>query len=368
LRAAVAAGGVIVFDCGRSATTITLGSPLVAPTEKDTVIDGGDLITLDGQGTTQILRAYRENFRVNDRYLAVQRLRMVNGRDAGSNYVPRNGNSTCAWGFEDGGGGAIYTRDVNVKVWGVTFEHNRGPDIGPDVAGGAIYMMGSKYLSVVNSTFRHNQASNGGAIGVLHVASTITASTFENNRAIGQLANFGNATDPNGAPCPVFNHEGQGGAGGLGGAFYSDGFDEGDTFSDVRIAGNSSNDLGGGVFRSAYWGLIAGVAQQNINWTAVTLQGNVSAQGGGGGAYVNNAKFTLRGVRFDANDAGSGDGGGLKMTGVTVDATDNTFTANAATWGGGVAHWTGGPGGVGSSERTSFSANQPQDSVGVFPR
>jgi hypothetical protein len=368
LRTAVAAGGVIVFDCGSSPHTIRLTSPLVAPTEKDTVIDGGDRITLDGQGATQILRSWRENFRVNDRFVAVQRLSMVNGRDAGANFVPRNGSSTCAWGYKDGGGGAIFTRDVNVKVWGVRFENNRGPDLGPDVAGGAIYMMGAKTLSVINSTFRNNTASNGGAIGVLHVASTITASTFENNRAIGQLANFANATDPNGAPCPVFNHEGQGGAGGLGGAFYSDGFDEGDTFDQVRIANNASNDLGGGVFRSAYWGMIDWVQQQDIRWTAVTLQGNVSAIGGGGGAYVNNSKFTLRDVRFDANDAGAGDGGGLKLTGVTVDAADTSFSGNAAAWGGGVAHWSGGPAGAGSSARVGFSANQPQDSVGVFPR
>jgi hypothetical protein len=364
----VAAGGVIVFDCGASPKTIALTSPLVAPTDIDTVIDGADLITLDGQGSSQILRAYRADFRVNDRFLAVQRLRLVNGRDAGSGFVPRNGNSTCAWGFKDGGGGAIYTRDLNVKVWGVTFENNRGPDIGPDVAGGAIYVMGSKYLNVVNSTFRNNQASNGGAIGVLHVASTITATTFENNRAVGEMANFANASDPSGAPCPNFNHEGQGGAGGLGGAFYSDGFDEGDTFDDVRIVANASNSLGGGVFRSAYWGMLAGVAQQDIRWTAVTLRGNVSATGGGGGAYLNNSKVTLRGAHIDGNDAGSGDGGGLKLTGVTVDAADTTFTGNAAAWGGGVAHWGAGPAGAGTSARVSFSANQPQDSVGDFPR
>ncbi len=266
LRSAVAAGGVIVFHCGAAAHTITLSSPLIAPTDKDTVIEGGDRIVLDGQGSTQILRAYRADFRVNDRYVAVQRLKMINGRDTGSNFVPRNGSSTCAWGYKDGGGGAIYTRDVNVKVYGVTFENNHGPDLGPDVAGGAIYMMGAKSLSVAHSSFRNNTASNGGAIGVLHVASTISDTVFDNNQAIGTLANFANATDTGGAPCPNFNHEGQGGAGGLGGAFYSDGIDEGDSFTRVRIANNSSNDLGGGVFRSAYWGMLSGVSQQTIQW------------------------------------------------------------------------------------------------------
>ncbi len=357
-----------MFDCGSAPHTIRLGSPLVAPTETDTVIDGGDRITLDGQGTTQILRSWRGNFRVNDRFVAVQRLTMINGRDAGSNFAARNGSSVCAWGYKDGGGGAIYTRDVNVKVWGVTFENNRGPDIGPDVAGGAIYMMGAKTLSVINSTFRNNTASNGGAIGVLHVASTITSSTFENNRAIGQLANFANATEPGGPRCPVFNHEGQGGAGGLGGAFYSDGFDEGDTFTDVRIANNASNHLGGGVFRSAFWGLIPNVARQNITWTNTTLEGNTSPIGGGGGAYVNNSFFTLNNVTINGNSAGAGDGGGLKITGATVAVSDTRITNNTAAWGGGVALWGPGPQGVGSAVRVTYSGNQPQDAVGDFPR
>jgi hypothetical protein len=368
LRGEVAAGGVIVFDCGAAAHTITLSSPLIAPTDKDTVIDGGDRIVLDGQGSTQILRAYHGDFRVNDHYLAVQRLSMINGRDTGTNFVARNGSSTCAWGYKDGGGGAIYTRDVNVKVYGVTFENNHGPELGPDVAGGAIYMMGAKSLTVAHSTFRNNTASNGGAIGVLHVASSITDTVFENNRAIGMLANFANATDPGGNPCPNFNHEGQGGAGGLGGAFYSDGIDEGDNFSRVRIAHNSANDLGGGLFRSAYWGMLNGVAQQTITWNSVTLEANTTAKGGGGGAYLNNSLFVMRDVSFIGNQVAEGDGGGLKITGTAVDATDTRFTNNVSSWGGGVAHWGGGPAGTGSAARNSFASNAPQDVVGDFPR
>ena len=245
----------------------------------------------------------------------------------------------------------------------MTFEDNHGPQLGPDVAGGAIYTAGSKSLTVANSTFRGNSASNGGAIGVLQVESRIYNSVFENNRATGILANFGGATG-----CPVFNHEEQGGAGGLGGAFYSDGFDPGDIFSGVRMSDNRSGDLGGAVFRSAYWGNIPSVARQNISWTATTLERNISPVGGGGGAYVNNSYFTLRDVTFTDNDAGSGDGGGLKITGVTVDAADVRFTGNRSVWGGGVAHWQGGPEGTGSATRTTFTGNTPPDSVGDWPR
>lgn len=361
LRTAVAAGGVVTFNCGSATTTIALSQPLVAPTDRDTTIDGANRIVLDGQNATQILRAYRADFRVNDRTLAVQRLAMTRGRDVGSNYVARNGSSTCAWGYKDGGGGAITTRDVNLYLWGVTFEGNRGPDIGPDVAGGAVYVFGAKRLTVNNSTFRNNTASNGGAIGLLHADATVYNTVFENNRALGQLANFGGASG-----CPVFNHAEQGGAGGLGGAFYSDGFNTNDVFFNVRMSDNAANHLGGAVFRSAYWGM--GWGKQTITWESSRFERNRTPTGGGGAAYVNNSLFSVRGSTFNANDTGGADGGALKITGATVQISDSAFTNNRATVGGGIAHWSGGPEGVGSSARLTFSGNLPNETSGVFPR
>ncbi len=361
LRAAVANGGVITFNCGSASHTIALTQPLVAPVDRDTTIDGGDRIVLDGQGVTQILRAWRGDFRVNDRTLAVQRLTLRNGRDVGTGYVARNGNSACSWGYKEGGGGGLYTRDVNVFVWGVTFESNRGPDVGPDVAGGAIYVFGAKRLVVNNSVFRNNSASNGGAIGLLHASVEVHNSVFENNRATGILANYGGATG-----CPVFNHAEQGGAGGLGGAFYSDGFSTDDYFSKVRMSDNVGNSLGGAIFRSAYWGI--GWGKQLITWEDSTFERNRTTAGGGGAAYVNNSLFTVRRSTFNANDAGSTDGGALKITGATIAFQDSAFTNNRAGNGGGLSHWSGGPEGVGYSARMTFSGNAPNDTVGIFPR
>jgi hypothetical protein len=218
LRAAVMQGGVITFDCGAAETTITITQTLVAPSNKDTTIDGNDKIVLDGGGTTQILKANSSNFRANDHVLRVQRLVMRGGREMGSGFKERDGTKTCAWGYKSGGGGAINVRDVVVQIWGVTFIDNHGPELGPDVAGGAIYAVGAKTLTVANSVFSGNSASNGGAIGLLHTSAQLYNVLFENNKATGLLANFANATG-----CPTFNHEEQGGAGGLGGAFYADG-------------------------------------------------------------------------------------------------------------------------------------------------
>jgi hypothetical protein len=362
LRAAVSLGGVITFNCGSAITTIALTQPLEAQWDRDTVIDGGDRVVLDGQNRTQILRAFREHFRNNDNVLTVQRLVMTRGNDPGSDFVARDGDKLCAWGYKSGGGGAIYTRDMSVHVWGVTFLDNHGPLLGPDVAGGAIYMLGSKELVIANSVFRGNSAANGGAIGMLHTAATLTNVLFDGNSATGTNANFAGATG-----CPVFAHEEQGGAGGLGGAFYSDGFND-DSLCGVRMANNSSGDMGGAVFRSAYWGLLSDVARQQITWDRCELENNHSVRGGGGAAYLNNSLFTVTNTTFAGNDAGEGDGGALKLTGLTLSAANVSFTDNAAGWAGGVAHWGAGPEGAGTSTSVTFAGNAPNDTAGVYPQ
>jgi len=360
LRSAVAGGGIVTFDCGPENKTISITQTLVAPSRQDTTVDGNHKIILDGGDNTQILEAVDDDWRNNEHTLTVQRIVMQRGHDAGTGFAPRNGDSECAWGYKDGGGGAIYTRNVNVHVFGVTFLDNEGPDVGPDVAGGAIYMMGAIELVVSNSVFRGNSASNGGAIGLLHTGSYLYNVTLEDNAATGVLANYGGATG-----CPVFNHDQQGGAGGLGGAYYTDGRDPEIVFCGVEMSNNVSGDLGGAVFASRYWGL--GGERQTITWERSTFNNNYSPTGGGGAAYVNNSDFTLKDCSFDGNSAGDGDGGALKVTDLTLHASDLTFTNNSSEWGGGVAHWGGGPEGVSTATNVSFSGNTPNDVVGDFP-
>ena len=91
-------------------------------------------------------------------------------------------------------------------------------------------------------------------------------------------------------------------------------------------------------------------------------------RGGGGAAYVNNALFKRTNSTFSYNDSGEGDGGGLKLTGLTLAASNVHFIGNAAGWGGGVAHWGGGPEGAGTSTKVWFDDNVPNDFAGVFPQ
>src|SRR5262245_34240434 len=55
LQAAITAGGVITFDCGPDVATIAVTETLVVPEDRDTVIDGGLRVVLDGGGAVQIL-------------------------------------------------------------------------------------------------------------------------------------------------------------------------------------------------------------------------------------------------------------------------------------------------------------------------
>ena len=48
LNAAVTARGIITFDCGSAPVTISVTATLNLPTTKNTVIDGGNKVTLDG--------------------------------------------------------------------------------------------------------------------------------------------------------------------------------------------------------------------------------------------------------------------------------------------------------------------------------
>jgi hypothetical protein len=56
LQAAATTGGIITFNCGGCPVTIPVTATLNLPTTKNTVIDGGNLITLDGGNAVQILQ------------------------------------------------------------------------------------------------------------------------------------------------------------------------------------------------------------------------------------------------------------------------------------------------------------------------
>lgn len=238
--AAVAAGGVITFDCGPDPHTITLEetAKVFNDTGPDIVIDGAGLITLSGAGAHRILymntcdeaQVWTTPMCQNQDHprLVVQNLTFVDGNATGET-------------SEGGGGGAIFVRGGRFRAVNTRFFNNVCDDTGPDVGGAAIRVL-SQYegepVYIVNSTFGGapelgNRCSNGGGLSSIGVSYTVLNSVFSHNEAIGNGANPAQPGTP---------------GGGSGGAIYNDG----NTFTlDVcgtSIRDNRANEGGGAIF------------------------------------------------------------------------------------------------------------------------
>jgi len=226
--------------------TIPVTATLELPIDRDTVIDGGRKIVLDGGGTTQLLRYYSPNFRALDTTVTLQDLALVNGKTTPTEAIPPRP-APCSQGYNDGEGGALFMRDGNLDVIGCIFRGNQGAPLGPDTGGGAIYVLGSKNgVVIAGSTFEQNSASNAAAVGGLFAELAIYDSLFAGNTALGHDANN---NDPN--QCPYINNgQNEIGSGGNGGAIYSDGAGVDFTVCGDRIVDNAAgaNAFGGGLF------------------------------------------------------------------------------------------------------------------------
>jgi hypothetical protein len=246
LAQAVAGAGIITFNCGPDPVVIGVTQTLNLSITRDTVIDGARKVTLDGQGTTQVLRYSSPNFRALETRVTLQHLRVINGFVAGASPIP-TAPAPCSQGFNDGEGGALYMRDGNLSIIDCIFEGNQAAPLGPDVGGGAIRMLGSKHgVVIAGSTFRNNRASNGGAVGCLFAELDVYDSLFEGNVATGNGANNDDASR-----CSVINNgQHEIGSGGNGGALYNDGASINVTLCGDRVANNAAGmgAFGGGLF------------------------------------------------------------------------------------------------------------------------
>ncbi|WP_179783645.1 hypothetical protein [Micromonospora jinlongensis] len=232
---AVAAGGVITFNCGPAPVTIkmTATAKVRNANGPKVVLDGGGTVTLSGQGQRRILymntcdeaQGFTTSHCQNQDHpqLTVQNLTFADGNSTGDK-------------AEGGGGGAIFVRGGRFKVVNSRFVRNRCDRTGPDLGGAAIRVLSqheNKPVYVVGSTFDGGSCSNGGALSSIGVSWVVLNSLLKNNEAIGSGANPAKSGTP---------------GGGSGGAIYCDG----NEFT-VRIAGtiienNKANEGGGAVF------------------------------------------------------------------------------------------------------------------------
>jgi hypothetical protein len=348
LASALAKGGVIRFNCGGPAK-ITLTSQKVLRTDIDTTLDGQGMITLDGRGTTRLLYYSSPNFRATRTTVTLQNLTLQNGAASGTAIPPAP--PPCSSGTNiDGGGGAIYVRDGILHVWNTTFKNNEAATLGPDVAGGAIYAVGSLGTTIVGSTFQSNHASNGGAVGSLWGNVSVYNSQFSANQATGNGANSISTA------CKV--RGGQIGNGGNGGAIVIDGAEA----YAVTICGSSFTNNAGGA--RAYGGAVFRTPDGAMQKTTIdrsTFAGNTAPNGGA--LYFHNSNLVITASTVSGNTA-SVSGGGLFSDGSNLAFTNDTFAANIAQRGLGGAIVLFGNGG--SLQNLTFAGNQAAGGSGYF--
>lgn len=171
VQQALDAGGDITFACGTEPVTIGLTTPLRV-TAKRTLLDGGGLVTLDGQAQTKIL----ENPYIDGgNTLVIQNLRFVNGRSAASGGLAAESGAAITSG----------SPGTRLHILNSTFQNNQtSATTNEDNQGGAIFSNNSYETVIVGSLFENNVAGNGGAIGGLATGMIIVNSRFTDNRAV----------------------------------------------------------------------------------------------------------------------------------------------------------------------------------------
>ena len=301
LQAAVTGGGTIVFACGSAPITIPITQTIMVG--KETVIDGGGLVTLDGGGSARILYLASSYTSTTPR-LAVQRLSFVHGMG------PPTGDDTAR------GGGAIYRNGGSLTVIDCQFDDNHAGATGQDLAGGAIYGFGGGETVIAASTFTNNSASDGGAVGSLNGNLTVVNSTFSGNAATGTGGNPGN--------------------GGCGGAIYMDGTHEMTSLCGVTIANSTAGAIGGGFFRVSndHTGAFA-MDRTTVDRNTVTA----TTSGNAGGLYLEGLSLAITASTISRNQAFYN--GGIWINTCTVQMTNTTIAENTATGSNGGGMWLG---------------------------
>ncbi len=285
LVTAITGGGLVTFNCGASPATITISTTLDI-TSIDVTIDGGNLITLQGNNV-RIIR--QRTWGSTASTLTLQNITLSNGKASGSN---DNANGAAIQSINQSIGQS-YVPTLNIN--NVTFNNNDSTLTSfssggaADYGGGAIYS-GAGIVNVQNSTFINNDANNagGGAIHILRADLTISNSTFTTNSAIGSSA-----------------------ANSQGGAIYVDGYRNAShnlSITDSVFTGNTTYNSGGAIYINMY---------DNTNKFSVD-----------GSSFVNNAVVGGNGALGGAISGGSTNIGGATGN-ASITITDSTFSGNS---------------------------------------
>jgi hypothetical protein len=241
---AVAAGGIIRFNCGSKPVTIVMyETASVIKTRHLVVLDGGGLVTLSGGGKRRILYSdtcagtWSTDDCVDQPYpqIVVQNISFEDGY-AGAHQATCTANAPACWYDGVDGGGAVYVEGGQFRAVNSSFVDNRCYAFGPDLGGGAIRALAqyqNRPVYITGDTFRGGRCSNGGALSSISVQWNILNSEFTNNKAVGWGANPASHGTP---------------GGGSGGAVYLDGQNDNVLIAGTVMDDNSAREGGGAVF------------------------------------------------------------------------------------------------------------------------
>jgi hypothetical protein len=241
---AVAAGGVITFDCGRKPVTIVMrATARVIKRRHLVVLDGGGLVTLSGAGRRRILFSdtcagrWSTDDCVDQPFprIVVQNITFEAGY-SGAHQTTCSANVPRCWYGGVDGGGAIYVEGGQFRAVDSRFLDNRCYAYGPDLGGGAIRALAqyeNRPIYITRDSFRGGRCSNGGALSSISVRWDVLDSRFIDNHAAGWGANPASPGTP---------------GGGSGGAVYLDGENDSVLIAGTIMERNSAREGGGAVF------------------------------------------------------------------------------------------------------------------------
>ncbi|HAJ37770.1 MAG TPA: hypothetical protein DCL15_19035 [Chloroflexi bacterium] len=199
LSNAVAAGGVISFNCGPAPVTIMANTNA---TDKTVVVNGGGLVTLSGDNLRQLFFVFGtgkltlNNVTLIDGdapqggalYVDTQAQATINGSFITSNNANDGGGvynrgtltinyTTLGSNIASGNGGGVYNNGGTVNITDSYLISNQAQN------GGAIFTSGGQ-LTLLRSAVRSSVISNFGGGVYAAGPTTITNVTFSNNRAV----------------------------------------------------------------------------------------------------------------------------------------------------------------------------------------
>ena len=316
------AGGAVTFNCGDTPVTIAVTSAINVT--KATVVDGGGVVTLDGEGTNQIFLVASNNS------LSVRNLKFINGKS------PTN---TEAAGI---GGAVSGNWRSKVEVIGCTFENNTAAR-----GGGAVAVWTGSSLTIVGSKFTGNVSWYGGAVYSLLSPLQVINCEFTNNSTILQ------------------DGYGDGGAIGTDGASESTSDSVGGIIliCGTKIRSNQGNGSGGGAYLWMYPPDSVTIDRTTVESNSVIK--NASNNGAIGGAMrISNGAITIKDSSFLSNTS-IANGAGLYLDcAPTCTISNTTFYANKNTAGWGGAIFSGTSSGAIIMDNVTFANNAQQGASG----